>query len=213
MNRPRAYDTLDDPAELARFGGWSEAVYRDFAALAHGELSRDDFDRRYLRIQAVMVLDLTGFTAAAMEQGALDSLIRIFDARRLCIPVLVERGASFVRAFADDLVAVFDTPEPGVDAAFEIHERLTAWGAARDKAASPEACIGLGFGPMYGIGANRAMGLEMNLASKLGEDTARGGETLVTDGAHAQLASRSDLYFERCRAEETGYSYYRVARR
>ena len=106
--------TLDDPRELARYGGWTEDVYRDFDALSRGALRREDFDARYLETRAVLVLDLTGFTAAA-RRDALESLLRIFEARKLCIPALLKHGADFVRAFADDLVALFKRPEPALE--------------------------------------------------------------------------------------------------
>ncbi len=211
---PSAYDTrvdrsptdftLDDPRELARYGGWTEDVYRDFDALSRGTLRREDFDARYLETRAVLVLDLTGFTEAA-RQDPLESLLRIFEARKLCIPALLGHDAAFVRAFADDLVALFARPEPALDAALEIHRRL----AMQTDGARSQACIGLGYGEIYAFGANRAMGLEMNLTSRLGEDTAKGAETLLTEGAYRELASRRDVSFESL-TDGSAFAYYRV---
>ena len=50
----------------------------------------------------------------------------------------------------------------------------------------------------------------MNRASKLGEDTACGGEILVTEGVHAELKDRTDVIFEPERTKELPFSFYRV---
>ena len=60
----------------------------------------------------------------------------------------------------------------------------------------PECCIGVGYGEFHQIGPNLTMGDEMNCASKLGEDIARGGETLVTESVRRALAARDDVTFE-----------------
>jgi hypothetical protein len=57
------------------------------------------------------------------------------------------------------------------------------------------------------------MGDEMNRASKLGEDIAVGGETLVTENAYARLRGRDDADFEHVVQDDVLFPYYRVARR
>ena len=63
---------------------------------------------------------------------------------------------------------------------------------------------------MYAIGPNLAMGDEMNRASRLGEDTARGNETLVTSNAYFALRSRSDVQFEQLASDDQLFPYYRA---
>jgi len=75
-----------------------------------------------------------------------------------------------------------------------------------------ECCIGIGFGPIYAIGPNHAMGDEMNRASKLGEDTARGGETLVTEAAYATLEQRPRVRFEPQADDDLLFPFYRATR-
>ena len=117
--------------------------------------------------------------------------------RRVCVPVLHEHDATLVRAFADDLVALFDEPGQALDAAFEIHRRIALFNHSTHASEKPaQACIGIGYGDVYAIGPNLAMGDEMNRASKLGEDTARGNETLVTANVYFALRNRSDVLFE-----------------
>lgn len=204
---------LEDPVELARFEGWSETVYRDLIAVQRGTMSEQQFDAKYVRRLAVLVLDLTGFTENTMRGGALHGFLRILDAQRVCLPILRDAGAEFVRTFADDIVALFAQPQAALDAALEIHDR-----AARPDWPSPtreraECCIGVGYGAVYAIGPNHAMGDEMNRASKLGEDTARGGETLITEGAYEAVRRRSDLAFEPQTHDDLLFPYFRVERK
>ena len=206
------FPLLDTPADLARCNGWTEEVYRDLLALQEGSLTHAALDAKYLYRRAILTLDLTGFTVAAMKGRPLDALLRILDAQKVCIPVFHEHSAPLVRAFADDLVALFEEPGQAVDAAFEIHRRIAAFnqsGHAADKPAL--ACIGIGYGEVYAIGPNLAMGDEMNRASKLGEDTARGNETLVTSNVYIALRSRSDVLFEQLSSDDQLFPYYRAS--
>ena len=202
---------LLDPARLARFEGWSESVYRDFLALQRGDLTSEAFDRKYLATKAILVLDMTGFTVTTSRVGSLDGLLRIFDAQKVSLPALQECGAAFIRSFADDIVATFSGPDEALDAALRIHTRIADFNrSALSGANPPDCCIGIGYGEVYEIGPNHSMGDEMNRASKLGEDTARGGETLLTEGAYEALRARTDVAFERQRHDDLLFPYWRA---
>ncbi len=202
---------LEDPHALADFQGWSEQVYRDLLDVDRGALARPDFDARYLATRAVLVLDVTGFTVTTIHGGAIGSFLRILDVHRVGFPVLQEHGARFIRAFADDVTALFDAPGPALDAALELHRRMALLNEAGRRAAPPFCCIGIGYGDVYEIGPNHAMGDEMNRASVLGEDVARGGETLLTEGARVALAERSDVGFELQAGDDLVFPYFRVS--
>jgi len=204
------FELLDDPVELSSFQGWSEQVYHDLLALKRGELSSDEFDAKYLCRRAILVLDLTGFTESTMRGGALVSFLRILDAQTVCLPVLRERGAQLIRTFADDIVALFSEASGALDAALDMHERTDHFGRGNDRAA--ECCVGIGYGDVYSIGPNLAMGDEMNRASKLGEDTARGGETLLTEGAYQALRAREGLVVEPQTSDDLLFPYFRLER-
>jgi len=194
---PYPHPLLDLPAELASHQGWTEGVYRDLLAFRSGEMTRADLDAKYLHRKAILVLDLTGFTISCIDLGAAQSFLRILEAQSVCIPVLRQHNAWLIRAFADDLVALFDDAGSAVDAAFEMHRRTKLFsecGLASERSA--QCCIGVGFGDVYAIGPNLAMGDEMNRASRLGEDTARATETLVTKNVYETLRHRPDVVFE-----------------
>lgn len=212
VERKSSVTLLELPGELAACKGWSEEVYGDLLAYQSGRLGRDEFDAKYLRRTAILVLDLTGFTVSCFHGGQIRGILRILDAQKVCVPVLRERGATLIRAFADDIVALFPDVGRALDAAFEMHRRVALFceaGLAGDDPA--QCCIGIGYGDVYAIGPNRAMGDEMNRASKLGEDVARGGETLLTENAFGALQGRRDVDFEHVTEDDLLFPYYQAS--
>lgn len=205
------FTLLEDPVELARCQGWSEELYRDLLSFQSGRMTLEALDRKYLRRKAILTLDLTGFTNHCLNGDQPSAFLRILDAQKICIPVMREHEATLIRAFADDLVALFDTPRRALDAAFEIHRRVAAFNTSPLACEAPaECCIGLGYGDVYEIGANLAMGDEMNRASKLGEDVARGFETLVTANVHETLGRDDDVLFEHQCRDDVPFPFWRA---
>jgi adenylate cyclase len=214
MDKAFPFELVDDPGQLAALGNWSREVYEDLLGLQGGRLAPADFDRKYRYRKAILDLDMTGFTVNAIKLGELPSFLRIVDVQKVCLPIFRETRATLVRAFADDLVALFDDPADAVAAAFRIHDRIEEFNLRQPKSEYPtECCVGIGYGDVYAIGPNLAMGDEMNRASKLGEDTARGGETLVTEHVYDALRHRGDLDFDRQTADDLIFPFYRVIRR
>ena len=202
---------LGDVDTLASFKGWSKEVYRDFFRLQGGEIDESEFRAKYARERAILSIDMTGFTVSAVKLGELQSLTRILDAQRVTIPVLQDHGADLIRCFADDIVALFEEPGTAIDAALEIHRRVRQFNASALASEHPTlCCAGVGYGQVLAIGPNLAQGDEMNRASKLGEDIARGSETLVTERVHAVVAAREDVVFERQSHDDLLFPFYRV---
>ena len=208
------HDLLEDVETLASFKGWSADVYQDFFRLQRGKMTEAEFSEKYHRERAVLAMDMTGFTSAAMRQGELQSLLRILDAQRVAIPVLQDCGAELIRCFADDIVAIFEDPNNALDAAFEIHRRVQVFNASPMSSELPTlCCAGIGFGNVFAIGPNLAQGDEMNRASKLGEDIARGNETLLTQRAYAAMQHREEFAFELQDLDDQLFPFYRAALR
>lgn len=211
MGRPFSYPLLTDPAELAELGEWTEELYQDFEAVRTGRLSEAELRAKYCTRAAILCLDMTGFTRTAINHGELQSLLRIRDVQTVCVPVFQAHNARLVRAFADDLTAVFDDAEQALNAALEVHRRVAAFNESELATLHPAAsCIGLGYGDVFAIGPNLAMGDEMNRASKLGEDTAEAWETLITENVHAAVCHRTDCTFTPRRLDSLPFPFYSV---
>ena len=150
---------------------------------------------------------------SAINIGELESLLRILDAQRVCIPVLKEFGAELIRCFADDMVAIFETPDTALDAAFELHRRIEQFCNSSLASDHPtRCCVGIGYGDVFAIGPNLAQGDEMNRASKLGEDIARANETLLTERAFEAVRQRTDIQFDLQSSDDQMFPFYRASR-
>ena len=205
------YELMEDPRELSSYCGWSEEVYQDFLACQRGTLSLEAFNRKYKRQSTILVIDMTGFTASAMNIGELQSLLRVLDSQKVCIPVLKDFSARLIRCFADDIVAVFDDPNNAIDAAFETHRRMKLFRRSPQASKHPTQCsIGIGHGNVFAIGPNLSQGDEMNRASKLGEDIARANETLLTELAFDVLKARTDIQFDLQTSDDQLFPFYRA---
>jgi class 3 adenylate cyclase len=202
---------LGNAEELAEYLGWTEEVYQDLLGLQSGRLGEAEFFKKYRWRKAIMVLDMTGFTSTAIRVGELQSLLRILDAQKVCIPVLHEHNAGLIRCFADDIVALFDDPAMALDAAFEIQRRVRLFNEshhAYDYAT--ECCIGIGYGDVLAIGPNLSQGDEMNRAAKLGEDIARANEVLLTERTYEAVIPRDGVKFEKQGQDDQLFPFYQA---
>lgn len=211
MKKNFPHELLEDVEELASYLGWDKKVYEDFLAIQRGQLSEDEFWDKYRWRQAILVLDMTGFTSTTIRVGELQSLLRIFDAQKVCVPVLREFNSGLIRCFADDIVALFENPLDALDASIEIHKRIQLFNESEQSSScATECCIGIGYGDVLAIGPNLSQGDEMVRASKLGEDTARANEILLTERAYHAMANRKDVAFERQALDDQLFPFYRA---
>ncbi|MFC1896285.1 hypothetical protein ACFL0Q_06445 [Thermodesulfobacteriota bacterium] len=211
MGKTFPCELMEAPTELAEFDFCSEQVYRDLLACRKGDMSEAEFQKEYLTRAAILCLDMTGLTKAASELGKLQSLFRILDVQKVRGPVFRRFKSRRITAFADNMVATFDDAESALDAALHVHTCIRVFNdSTRSGEALPQCCIGIGYGDVYAIGVDEAMGDEMNRASKLGEDIARSAETLVTELAYDALKERSDVVFRRRAHDDYPFSFYEV---
>jgi class 3 adenylate cyclase len=214
MGEKYRYELMEDPKELEKFEFFSEETYRDLLACQKGDMKEDDFISKYRTTAAIFCLDMTGLTKAAMERGGLYSLFRILDVQKVCGPIFHQFNARQIRAFADDFFVLFDDPNDALLAAFEVHRRIQQFNQSELAGENPAlCCIGIGYGDVYAIGVDHAMGDEMNRASKLGEDIAKAAETLITERVYQVLKDRNDCTFRKRTHEEIPFPFYEVFNR
>lgn len=162
---------------------------------------------------AVLVLDSTGFSRVTEQHGILHFLSRLVVLRDIVKPVFQANNSVKTKFEADNAFAVFEHPDDAIKAARSVHRQIEAEGLMLTTNEAFSVCIGVGYGDLlYSETLEGYFGDEMNLASKLGEDTADGGETLLTQNAYS--AATDDLLadFEPRNARVSGLeiTYYRA---
>jgi adenylate cyclase len=204
----------ENPRNLAELGFWNKNVYKDLLACQKGHMTEDEFTKKYHKRAAILCLDMTGFTKSTLSGSALYSFFRILNVQKICYPVFKDCGADIIHAFADNFTVIFRDPSDALDASFEIHKRIDVYNESdTDMKAIAQCCIGIGYGNVYSIGHDQAMGDEMNRASVLGEDTAKGSETLVTENVYKELKHRTDCLFKLQTHDDVPFPFYAIQKK
>jgi adenylate cyclase len=144
---------------------------------------RETFEQRV----AILVLDMTGFSRTVQKHGIIHYLAMIQQMDTAARPAVEGNGGRVLKQEADNLFAIFETPEDAVEAAVDIFRSFDAINAVVGEDRDLHGCIGIGYGDTLVIGGEDMFGHEMNLASKLGEDLAVASEILLTEAACAAL--------------------------
>lgn len=163
----------------------SNELFERILALHDGD-SDDDEDRIWQDFgceRAVLVLDATGFTRITNSHGIIHYLGMIARLRNVVIPLFNVHGSLRSRAEADNVFAEFETTEQALDAAIAANQAVDELDLMLTETERFSLCIGIGFGRLLESGEDGVYGVEMNLASKLGEDTADAREILLTESA------------------------------
>ncbi len=148
---------------------------------------------RFGCIKAVMFTDLVGFSRRVEEFGILHFLQLIQESEELFLPLISQHGGHCLKREGDSLLAVFDTPEAALAAANAMIIATGAVNPSRKPEDQIEVCIGLGFGQVLRVGDHEVWGAEVNAASKLGEEMARGSEVLATEDFRQALPAEKFL--------------------
>jgi class 3 adenylate cyclase len=141
---------------------------------------------RFGRTLAVMFTDLVGFSRVVEAFGIVHFLQLIQESEALFLPLIAAHGGHCLKHEGDSLLVLFDAPAQALACARAMVQATHAANAPGQGPERPpedriEVCIGLGFGTVLCIDGADVWGAEVNAASKLGEDTAKGGEIWVTD--------------------------------
>jgi class 3 adenylate cyclase len=134
----------------------------------------------------VVFTDTADFTVRTVQDGILHFLMLFERLVGVAAPKLAQAGGEIVKVEGDSLLLRFDDVRAacrGVDAVEACLRRVNR-GKPRDERLA--FSYGIGYGDVLDL-EDDLFGLEVNLASKLGEDMARPGEALLTPAAAASL--------------------------
>jgi class 3 adenylate cyclase len=157
----------------------------------------------------VMFTDLSGFSRGVAKFGIIHFLQTIHEAERLLIPRIEAHDGILLKVEGDSFLVIFRNVDKALQCSVDMQKTLEAYNVDKADEDKVLLCVGLGYGRMLHIGDSDVFGAEVNAASKLGEDTAKAREILVT-GAVKDRAPGSFVY-ERIEAEIPGTdAAYRV---
>ena len=139
---------------------------------------------------AIMYTDLSGFSRRVAEFGIIHFLQTIHESFQLHAPVIDRRSGFLLKVEGDSMMVIFRNVNEAVECAIEMQRVTIQYNRSRAPEDKVLLCIGLGYGDMLRIAEEDVFGAEVNAASKLGEDTAKEGEILVT-GAVREAATLS----------------------
>lgn len=142
---------------------------------------------------AVVFTDLVGFSRHTERFGILAFLTLIHRKRTLLADIISAAGGAILKHEADSWLIVFREPDAALDAMISCHRRLAAYNVGLPEAERIELCVGIGYGEVLLVGNGDVWGREVNAASRLGEDTACGGEILVSEAFRQAVAGPRPL--------------------
>jgi class 3 adenylate cyclase len=129
---------------------------------------------------SVMFTDLSGFSRRVAEFGIIHFLQTIYEAERLLLPIIEEQDGILLKVEGDSFLVIFRNPRKALLCSIAMQRCLADYNKGRVDEEKVLLCVGLGYGRVLRIGDADVYGAEVNAASKLGEDTAKAWEILVT---------------------------------
>ncbi len=143
----------------------------------------------------VMFTDLSGFSRNVAKFGIIHFLQTIHESERVLIPIIEQHNGILLKVEGDSFLVIFRNPMNAMRASIKMQRTLEAYNTDRPDEEKVLLCVGLGFGKVLRIGDTDVFGAEVNAASKLGEDTAKAWEILVTDGVKTRCEEFPDITF------------------
>jgi len=160
---------------------------------------------------AIMFTDLSGFSRQVEKFGILHFLQIILEHKELLSPIIQKHDGVLIKIEADSLLVIFRRTASAVKCAVEMQRVLRQFNLNRPPETEILLCVGIGYGEMLRVGDLDVWGREVNAASKLGEDTAKAWEILLTKSAVESARTIDGITFERIEAQVGGSAEnYRV---
>lgn len=144
-------------------------------------------DRRIWRLfgekWAVLYTDLSGFSRNVAEFGIIHFLQTIYESHRLLVPLIEQSNGILLKTEGDSLIVMFRHVNDAIRCALAMQGCTQEYNQTRIDAEKVLLCVGIGCGDVLRVGDSDIFGAEVNAACRLGEDTAKAGEILMTGSA------------------------------
>jgi class 3 adenylate cyclase len=173
---------------------------------------RNRFWERFGTCGAVFISDMANFSSTSRKLGVCHFLKLIHRARLTITPIIAANKGRLLKCDADNCYAYFESPDDAIQASLEVNDELFRNNQPLDLADHIYLSVGIDYGDLLLIGSEDFYGDPVNTASKLGEDLAIKGETLVTERAIAESSFVAPENVERmvARISDIEISYLRL---
>lgn len=176
-----------------------QALWKLVEERAGAEANKHEVDHRIWESfgveGAIVFTDLAGFTRRAEELGIVHFLEVVFHSQRVLRPIIDEHRGIVIEVVGDSMLLWFDDVDAAINCSVAMQRACAAYNKDKKPADQVLLCLGVSYGRTLKIDNVRLAGPQVNLASKLGEDTAEGYEILVTDSVKATATPNPDLDF------------------
>ena len=106
---------------------------------------------------------------------------------------------------SDSIIALFPDVQNTINATLEIKQTIKEKKLMLSDDEEFQICAGIGFGDILVTGEHGDFfGSEVNMASKLGEDSAQAGELMLTQSAYDALAEAEESKFNQAFSTVSG---------
>lgn len=143
----------------------------------------------YGREEAVLVLDMSGFSLLTQRHGIIHYLSMIRRMHTATRPVIERYRGRLVKFEADNCFSRFPTVHDAVQAAIGINLAMAGMNLMTPDPFDIRVACGIDFGRFLLVDDGDFFGDPVNMACKLGEDLGEPGEILMTDRAMHSLAA------------------------
>jgi adenylate cyclase len=138
------------------------------------------------RKRAVVFTDTADFTLRTARDGILHFLMVFDTVAALAEKVVRRTGGEVVKIEGDSLLLRYEDANAAVRSVLELDDAIQAHNRGRAENEQVHFSYGVGYGDILDTDDDM-FGLEVNLASRIGEDLAEPGEALLTASASAGL--------------------------
>lgn len=161
---------------------------------------------------AVFISDMANFSSTSRKLGVCHFLKLIHRARLTITPIIAANRGQLLKCDADNCYAYFESTDDAIQASLEVNAEMFRGNQPLDIADHIYLSVGIDYGDLLLIGSEDFYGDPVNTASKLGEDLAIKGETLVTERAIAESSFVAPENVERmvARISDIEISYLRL---
>lgn len=205
---PEANSSAEAHEEFDRLIG----VYAACTDKREQQQIRDSIWDHYGTAGCTFISDMANFSATARALGICHFLKLIHVARRTIAPIIAANNGTLLKCDADNCYAFFASPDNALQASFEINEEFYRANQSLPLEDHIYLSVGIDYGDLLLVGSEDFYGDPVNTASKLGEDLAKKGETLVTERAVTKSSYEPQENVERmvARISDIEISYLRV---